>query len=178
MLYGQSEGQWLWLICSAPNWHLWLFYFAGADRGWTVRDDLIKISVKGVWEWQAWETPMPLGLCISKNLVIRYISRYRGLGNCRDRNTSTAQTAQNVPNTRESCSRAATLPPDAPMWRIFTQDAAILYDLFIFKYQYSVFENRYSIAKQNIAILMSINIFLHPYMPLHDQNSSNLDIIS
>ncbi len=34
--------------------------------------------------------------------------------------------------------------------------------LFFFKYRYSVFENRYSIAKQNIAILTCIDIFLHP----------------
>ncbi len=38
-----------------------------------------------------------------------------------------------------------------PVWFLF------------FKYQYSVFENRYSIAKQNIAILMCIDIFLRPY---------------
>ncbi len=53
-----------------------------------------------------------------------------------------------------------------PVWFLF------------FKYQYSVFENRYSIAKQNIAILMCIDIFFHPYkkmnhftsIPLHSAN--------
>ncbi len=35
--------------------------------------------------------------------------------------SSTAQTAQNTPNMRESCSRAVTL---LPAWRLFTQDTA------------------------------------------------------
>ncbi len=35
--------------------------------------------------------------------------------------------------------------------------------MIFFKYRYSVFENRYSIAKQNIAILTCIDISLHPY---------------
>jgi len=37
VLYDQSEGQWLRLICSSNNWHLWSFYFGwqGVDRmGW------------------------------------------------------------------------------------------------------------------------------------------------
>ncbi len=42
--------------------------------------------------------------------------------NRRDRDASTALTVQNTPNTRESCSRAATLPPAAR--RLFTRDAA------------------------------------------------------
>ncbi len=170
--------------------------------------------------------------------------------NRRDRDASTAPTAQNAPNMRESCSRAATLPPAPreegsshgarqaaePRWcsrrgpgadvttkaqmtphfsfvhrneswnnsfilhywqqtiltltLVVCSNASIschclssemktalywsgyelktkqlpwiLYDFFFFKYRYSVFENRYSIAKQNIAILTCIDIFLHP----------------
>ncbi len=53
----------------------------------------------------------------------RFFSLYScSAWNRRDRDASTAPTTQNAPNTRESCSRTATVPPAAR--RLFTQGTA------------------------------------------------------
>ncbi len=77
---------------------------------------LIKKKVKQN-KYRCWTFSEPFNLDFTGFSVCIYVPR----GIAEDRNMSTALTAQNAPDTRESCSRAATLPPAAPVRRLFTR---------------------------------------------------------